>query len=549
MIHNPILAGFHPDPSIVKAEGRYVIATSTFEWFPGVRFHTSEDLITWSPAGYALTDPEQLDLRGVPDSGGIWAPSLYWNDGTYTLVYTIVRTMDGKAKDLDNYITTATSLEGPWSMPVYVGSRGFDASLFHSDDGHLYMVCLRWDHRTDNVSFGGIQLQELNPVTFARIGTPRIIHVSQQPEITHGLIEGPNLYCLNGWYYLLLAEGGTGWNHGVRLARSRNIWGPYEEDPRPVLTTRDLDPLAVARAGAAGESGGLHKVGHGELLNTETGDWYLVHLASRPIEAAEGAVCVLGRETCLQLVEWTDLGWLRLANGGHLPALDVPARAPSFSSVTAEAIRDHSLLSPETMGDEWMTLRAPADDTWTGWSDKPENQPTLHMTGRESLRSAFSQSLVAHRVTSPTATLRATINAQPTEPFHRAGVTAYYNTTSHIFWHLTADDKGRRILAIEHRDSRGETDTHLPVDPGPEGPIHLEISFDGASVRAAMSKDGASWTQLGDHFDVSSLSDDHAQLLRFTGAFAGIAATDLAERSWGATFTDVRYNPNNEEQR
>lgn len=542
MIHNPVLTGFHPDPSIVKAEGRYVIATSTFEWFPGVRFHTSNDLVTWSPAGYALTEPEQLDLRGIPDSGGIWAPSLYWDNGTYTLVYTIVRTMEGKAKDLDNYIITAPSLEGPWSAPVYVGSRGFDASLFHSPDGKLYLVGLRWEHRANKPSFGGIQLQELDPATFERIGNPRVVHVSQRPEITSGLIEGPNLYYRNGWYYLLLAEGGTGWNHGVRMARSRNIWGPYEEDHNPVLTTRDLDPLAVARSGHAGESGGLHKAGHGELVETDTGHWYLVHLASRPTEAAEGAVCLLGRETCLQPVEWTSDDWLRLAHGGHLPALDVPAPHTDASSTQAESQTQRVHLTPETLGDDWITLRAPANETWTTWTDRAHESPTLRITGRESLCSTFNQSLIAHRITSPNVSLRATVTAQPTEPFHRAGMVAYYDTTSHIFWHLTTDDNGRRVIAVEHRDATSENDTVLPVDPGQRGPVHLEVTVEGATVTAAMSTDGFNWIQLGTPFDISSLTDDHAGLLRFTGAFVGVAVTDLAEHSWDASFDDVSYN-------
>ena len=545
MIRNPVLPGFHPDPSIVRAEGRYVVATSTFEWFPGVRFHVSEDLVNWSPAGYALTDPEHLDLRGVPDSGGIWAPSLSHSGGRYWLVFTVVRTMAGQAKDLDNYVTTAESLAGPWSTPVYVGSRGFDASLFHGPEGRLWLVGLRWDHRTGNPRFGGIQLQELDSQTLHRLGAPSVIHISTSGE----LIEGPNLYFRGGWYYLLLAEGGTGWNHGIRLALSRDIRGPYEEDPEPVLTTRDLDPLAVARGGETGVSGGLHKAGHGELVVTPDGEWYLVHLASRPIEAAEGAVCPLGRETCLQRVSWTEDGWLRLADGGHHPALEVPApgaaghRGPHQEAALPPGYSGK--LAPGSVGDEWMTLRGPADESWARWipasgTGDPEGL-RLRLTGRDSLRSLHKQSLIAHRVTHATSRLYAVVHANPVEPAHRAGVTAYYDTTGHVFWHLTADDDGRRVLAVERRDARGELDTVLDVDPGQDGPVHLEVAFDGAAVRASVSLDGGTWVPLGDPLDVSPLSDDHAGLLRFTGAFVGIAATDLAERRWTADFERVGF--------
>lgn len=530
MIRNPVLPGFNPDPSIVRADEKYVVATSTFEWFPGVRFHTSDDLVTWQPAGFALTDPLGLDLRGIPDSGGIWAPSLYFHEGAYRLLFTIVRTL-GQTKDVDNYITSAPALDGPWSRPVYVGSRGFDASLFHAPDGRLYLLGLRWDHRIGNPGFGGIQIQELHPATFERLGSARVVHTSTE------LIEGPNMYYRDGWYYLLLAEGGTGWNHGIRLARSRNLWGPYEEDPVPVLTTRDLDPLEVARRGEAGPSGGLHKAGHGELVTTPDGEWYLVHLASRPLEAAEGAVCPLGRETCLQRVSWTEEGWLRLAHGGHLPALTVRAPAALSDHATAVPAVADEVLSPQTLGKGWQTLRVPADESWMQWSTN--HGRSFRLTGRESLRSTHTQSLVARPLTSVFARLRATVDAVPAEPAHQAGVVAYYDTTSHVFWHLTASDKGRRLLAMERRNATSASRIVLDFDPGPAGPVHLEIAFERSSFRAFASLDGSSWTPLGLPVDISELSDDHAGLLRFTGAFAGVATIDVAEHAWTAEFSDV----------
>lgn len=531
MIRNPILRGFNPDPSIIRAEGRYVIATSTFEWFPGVRFHTSDDLVSWKPAGHALTDPSYLDLRGIPDSAGIWAPSLYFHEGEYRLLFTIVHTL-GQTKDVDNYITTAPTLQGPWSTPVYVGSRGFDASLFHAPDGRLFLAGLRWDHRIDHPGFGGIQIQELNPTTFKRRAEPRIVLTSSE------LIEGPNLYYRDGWYYLLIAEGGTGWNHGIRLARSRDIWGPYEEDPAPVLTTRDLDPLTVARQGETGPSGGLHKAGHGELVSTPDDEWYLVHLASRPLEAAEGAVCPLGRETCLQRVHWTPDGWLRLAHDGHLPALNVPAPAAARATTATAQAPAKEVLSPQTLGDAWHTLRVPADESWAHWAAR-DNGTSLDIRGRESLRSRHTQSLIAHPLTSAFSNLTALVDAVPTEPAHQAGVVAYYDTTSHIFWHLTATDEGKRVLAMERRDATSASHTVFDFDPGPAGPVHLRIDFKGSSLLGSASLDGRSWVPLGEPLDISALSDDHAQLLRFTGTYAGITAIDVAEHEWTAEFNHV----------
>lgn len=535
-IHNPVLAGFHPDPSIVRAEGRYVVATSTFEWFPGVRLHESDDLVHWRLVGHALTDPDHLPLRGVPDSGGVWAPSLSYEDGRYRLVYTVVRTMAGQTKDLDSYVTTATSLDGPWGRPVYVGSRGFDPSLFTDDDGRLYLASLRWDHRSGHPKFGGIVVQELDPLSLDRLGDARVVHTSDE------LVEGPNLYRRDGWYYLLLAEGGTGWNHGVRLARSRSLWGPYEDDPEPLLTTRDLDPAATALAGDDGPSHGWHKAGHGELVEADGGRWYLVHLASRPVMTGEGPACVLGRETCLQAVRWTDDGWLRLTDGTHHPATEVPA--PS-DAVTREgdgtgpglSAGPTARLTPESLGRDWVTLRAPADGTWVSWSGPSTDR--LRLRGRDSLRSLFDQSLVAHRVTSPHVVLDAVVHADPREPAHRAGITGYYDTTGHLFLYLSADDRGRRVLGLERRTADHESDVELDVDVSAWSSVHLRLTLDRDLVHLAASPDGRQWQHLDGPHDAAPLSDDHAGLLRFTGAFVGVAVSDLAERSWSADLSDV----------
>lgn len=139
-ISNPILPGFHPDPSIVRVGEDYFLATSTFEWFPGVALYQSRDLAHWEPAGHALTRPSQCDLTAVPDSGGVWAPSLSHCDGKFWLVYTVMRTRTGPYKDMVNALVTADDIAGPWSEPVYLNSRGFDPSLFHDDDGRKWLV-------------------------------------------------------------------------------------------------------------------------------------------------------------------------------------------------------------------------------------------------------------------------------------------------------------------------------------------------------------------------------------------------------------------------
>lgn len=160
MIENPILSGFNPDPSIVRVGEDYYIATSTFEWFPGVQIHHSRDLKHWRLLTHVLTEESQLNMVGDPDSCGIWAPCLTYDNGLFYLIYTDVKSRLGVFKDTHNYLVTAKSIEGPWSSPVYLNSSGFDPSLFHDEDGRKWLVNMLWDHRAKHNSFGGIVLQE-----------------------------------------------------------------------------------------------------------------------------------------------------------------------------------------------------------------------------------------------------------------------------------------------------------------------------------------------------------------------------------------------------
>ena len=250
MIRNPILPGFNPDPSICRVGDDYYIATSTFEWFPGVQIHHSRDLVNWRLVRRPLERASQLDMRGEPDSCGVWAPCLSYADGKFWLVYTDVKRFDGDFKDAHNYIVTAPSIEGPWSDPIYVNSSGFDPSLFHDDDGRKWFVNMIWNHRNPagahlkHPAFFGILLQEWDPASGRLIGSAKNIFTGSPL----GLVEGPHLFKRGGWYYLTTAEGGTGYDHAVTMARSRVIEGPYELHPnRP---SPDLEGCARGAASA-----------------------------------------------------------------------------------------------------------------------------------------------------------------------------------------------------------------------------------------------------------------------------------------------------------
>ncbi|WP_369030518.1 MULTISPECIES: glycoside hydrolase family 43 protein [Streptomyces] len=531
-IHNPVLPGFHPDPSILRVGADHYLATSTFEWFPGVSVHHSTDLVHWTPAGHILDRADLLDLRGVPDSGGVWAPSLSYHEGRFWMVYSIVRTVGSPYKDVDNHLVTAESIDGPWSQPVFLNSSGFDPSFFHDEDGRSWLLNMQWDPREGHPSFAGILLQEYDARKQALIGLPRTI-------LTHDeLIEGPNVYRRDGWYYLMLAEGGTGWNHGILMARSRELAGPYELDPQgSLLTTRDIPDWP------------LQKAGHGELVCTEAGEWYLAHLASRPVATPDGPRCVLGRETCLQRVTWTDDGWLRLADGGRRPSLEVPApkaaepRSGEPPSAAPPKAVDRDDFDAPTLPAHWSTLRVPATPDWLTLTERPGH---LRLRGRQSPHSRYDQSLVARRLTSVRCEVTTVVDFRPAHFTQLAGLICWYDTTQHYYLRLTHTEGRGRVLGIVLTDdgAYGELpDSQLDVDDWPL--VHLRARFDGAELRFSASPDGLDWRPVGPVLDASRLSDDYGQRLRFTGAFVGVCAQDLGGTRTPADFDwfDVRELP------
>lgn len=510
---NPILPGFHPDPSICRVGGDYYIVNSTFEWFPGVPIHHSKDLENWELIGHILTRQSQLDLRGVPDSGGVWAPSLSHADGKFWLIHTNLRnTALGRPfKDIKIYLTTADDILGPWTDPVELDSIGFDPSLFHDDDGRKWLVNMVWDFRKGRYRFAGIVIQEFDPVSSKLVG-PRTKILEKENILT----EGPNLYQHDGWYYLMLAEGGTGWNHGISMARSRSLTGPYELDPQPsVMTTRD------------DYGHPLQKAGHGELVQTPDGGWILVHLASRPVGFDRR--CMLGRETCLQNVEWSEEGWLRLARGGHHPAVDLSDRN-DLSDQT-----DH--FDEGTLDPSWSSLRVPMDSSWLSLSARPG---WLRLTGRDSMHSYFEQSLVAKRLTHFRVAAATRLDFSPDHFTQMAGLICYYHTRMHYYLRITHDENCGKVLGIVLTDS-GNYD-ELPfvsVNDWPE--VHLRAEIDRERLRFSASPDGNSWQLIGPVLDASKLSDDHAQ--GFTGAMIGLCAQDVGGTRRHADFDHFTLAP------
>ena len=257
VIRNPILRGFNPDPSIVRVGDDYYIATSTFEWFPGVQIHHSRDLVHWRLLTRPLNRASQLDMRGDPDSCGVWAPCLTHADGLFHLIYTDVkrygRTSPAGAsgaslRDFHNYLVTSERIDGDWSDPIYLNSSGFDPSLFHDDDGRKYLVNMLWDHRPGQNRFAGIVLQEYSPRERRLVGERHNDLQGHAARLHRG---AASLQARR----LVLPDhrrGGTGWGHAVTMARSRTLLGPYELHPDVhILSARHRPDVALQRAGHA----------------------------------------------------------------------------------------------------------------------------------------------------------------------------------------------------------------------------------------------------------------------------------------------------------
>lgn len=520
-IQNPILPGFHPDPSICRVGDDFYIVNSTFEWFPGVPIHHSKDLKNWQLIGHVLTRQNQLDLRGVPDSGGVWAPSLSHADGKFWLIYTNLRNtgLGRPFKDIKIYLTSADDILGPWSEPISLDSIGFDPSLFHDENGSKWLVNMMWDFRKDHPRFAGIVAQEYDHDSGKLIG--KRYHLLQKPVLT----EGPNIYQKDGWYYLMLAEGGTGWNHGISMARSRNITGPYELDPQAsVLTTRD------------NYSSPLQKAGHGELVQTSAGEWYLAHLASRPISPERR--CVLGRETCLQKVIWSDDGWLRLANGGHHPMTSLQDPIGLANQPWPEIPEDDDFANP-SLDLSWNSLRVPVDETWLSLIERPGH---LRLRGRDSFHSLFEQSLIAKRLQHFAVTVQTCMEFEPDHYTQMAGLVCYYHTGMHYSLRVTHDETLGKVAGIILTESgRYDELQNSQITINEWKQIHLRAKIDHAALRFSASPDGTSWQNIGPVLDFSKLSDECA--MGFTGTMIGLFAQDLGGTRRHADFTHFSIVP------
>lgn len=410
---NPVIRGMYPDPSICCVDGIYYLVNSTFEYFPGVPIFKSKDLVNWEQIGNCIVDSAQIGLLDCPDSGGIFAPTLRFHNGKFYMITTCFGN-----KGMKNFFMTAEDPAGEWSAPIFIDIDGIDPSIYW-EDGQTYI---------QYTSFGKINQMTINESDGSIIEASRLITNGCGGRDT----EGPHMWKRNGFYYLLLAEGGTREGHMVTLMRSESVWGPFEASPYlPVVSNKDYskEPLQC--------------VGHADWITDEKGNDYLVALAARHIKHKT----ILGRETVLTPAYWTEDGWLRAKN----PYIPVEDETP----FEGEQIRTYHFnldMNQKEIPMQMLSLR-------TRHQDLIElKNHSLYMTGNDdTLIEGKSPMILALRQSEYTFTMRAQIIFEASDRLHEAGILMYTDSEHHFSLFLSSrvrenGEKDNVIIFRKHID-------------------------------------------------------------------------------------------------
>lgn len=285
---NPVIKGFYPDPSVCFANGKYYLVASSFQYFPGVPLFESEDLVNWKQIGHVLTRKNQVQLEKLNSSGGVFAPTIRYNDGRFYMVTTNDTTHE-------NFYVYTDDIYGEWSDPITVDQGGIDPSLLF-DDGHVYFV----SNGSDDFGDGGVVQCEIDIDTGKKLSPSKSIWKGSGGRF----LESPHVYKIGKWYYLMAAEGGTEYGHMITYARAKSIWGPYESYPHnPVLTNRNKAPEII------------QGIGHGDLIQDKNGDWHIISLGFRQTHIWM-KYHHLGREVFLTPVTFGADGWFTAGRNG-----------------------------------------------------------------------------------------------------------------------------------------------------------------------------------------------------------------------------------------
>ena len=519
LIKNAVIPGFNPDPSICKAGDTYYVTSSSFQFWPGLPIYESKDLKNWKLIDYVLKETRQADLFRICNSGGIWAPDLTYNEKEklFYIVYTVA---GGQLwmHETPNYVATSKSIHGPWSDPVYLNSRGNDPAMFHDDNGRHWYVCSDMVYKPGEPPHQGMFMQEYDPKQKKLVGPHKRIFGGTDL----GFFEGSKMFKRGDWYYLVAAEGGTQYGHAMTMARSKDIWGPYEVHPdNPVLTARD-------------EYSMIKRAGHGDIQDVSKDEAVVIYLAGRPVERNEKLYSTLGRETFIANAKWRKDGWLYLDS--KAPQNEVPMLLKERETVSIPA-------SDEFDGElsiNWNSVRVPIKEELIDLKSKPGS---LLLKGTPSYIHSYDYpSILLQRVQHHQYKISTKLSFDPKEIQQRAGLLVYYDTRRWYFFNKKFDSELGPCIAISSLYDKTEL---IPLNV--KGDVELEIECDGYDFHFYYRDEHKNRKKVGSR-NALWLSDEGLKEkgileYNFTGTMMGIAVWDHTTYAPSAAFEYFHYEP------
>jgi xylan 1,4-beta-xylosidase len=494
---NPILPGCYPDPSICRVDEDYYLVTSTFEYFPGLPIFHSRDLVHWRQIGHVLDRPSQLDLDDAPSSGGLYAPTIRHHNGTFYVINTLVDGKTGKG----NFVVTATQPQGPWSEPYWLDADGIDPSLLF-DDGKCWYVGTHLNEEGHYTGHTDIFLQELDLEKMKLVGEQTVLWDGAVKGVVWA--EAPHIYKINGWYYLMIAEGGTAHHHAVTVVRSKNITGPYETyRGNPILTHRHL-----------GLDYPIVGTGHADLVETQNGEWWAVLLAMRPYG---GYYYNLGRETFLVPVRWEDEFPIFSPGTGRVEFEYTAPNLPEHVWDTPPARED---FNDTTLAYHWNFLRTPREEFYS----LTERPGFLRLKVRpQKLSEQSNPSFVGRRQQHINFTAETAFEFTPQQNEH-AGLALVQSTDFHFLFIVTCESEPV-IRLIKRSHGKDETLAEHPVSAGH---YTLKVTAHEQDYNFYFSTNGQ-WQTLAENIDGRILSTPVAG--GFVGAYIAMYASSNGQPS------------------
>ena len=515
MYHNPIRRGMFPDPSIVRVGEDYYMVNSSFIFFPCIPISHSKDLIHWEIIGHAVTESEWASLDELEGGRGYWAPDISYDNGKFYITATY-RLNDTGTVYRKQIVVSSEKPEGPYSKPAIIDEDGIDPSIFH-EDGRHYMVLNR-----------GARILELNADCTKQISEAELLYYGDQKRAP----EGPHLLKKDGYYYLFLAEGGTGAGHRISVARSKTLMGNYEPCPyNPIM--RQMD-----------EGAAIQRCGHGKPVCTQNGEWYMVYLCGRMI--GDG-YSMLGRETALDPISWTADGW-PVVNGLKGPSVlqkkpDLPEWLPKeTASVSEDGIRSVAADAEQTMtaaagwDKKWMTPRVPEPE---GILFLPSG---IRIKGsRFPLKDVAARNILLQRQTSFCFRAETGLFIPKLADGQEAGLTCYYDENTWVCLALCKAD----AYYIQVKEHIGEKDIlhekYMLSDDCAGKKITLKVKTEYLRRLFTFCVEGQEETAAAELPDVFYLCDEGIRMgKRFTGAMTGIYAV-AGEQKLYADFSHFIY--------